>query len=96
MISIILPTYNEKENIEKLILEILRTVGNSIEIVVVDDYSPDRTWEIVEKITHQHSNVKLILRKNIRGLASAVAEGIQNAKGDILVWMDCDFSNHPH
>ena len=61
-------------------------------MVVVDDYSPDGTWKIVESIAGQNPNVKLILRADRRGLATAVAKGVQSAEGEVLIWMDCDLS----
>jgi len=94
-ISVILPTYNERENIEELISEILKSVEPTPEIIVVDDHSPDGTWRIVEEIASRNSNVKLIVRTGRRGLATAVAEGVKNSTGETLVWMDCDFSQPP-
>lgn len=94
-ISVILPTYNERENIKDLIAAILENSPNPTEIIVVDDNSPDETWKVVEKIEKEKKNVKLIRRLNEKGLASALADGIALSTGDILVWMDCDFSHPP-
>jgi dolichol-phosphate mannosyltransferase len=65
------------------------------EIIVVDDDSPDGTWEIVSRIQAEHPNVRLLRRTKRRGLATAVAEGIANSRGDVIVWMDSDFSHPP-
>jgi len=93
-VSIILPTYNERDNIESLILSILRQDLNVLEVIVVDDDSPDGTSTLVKRISLSIPGVRLISRKNKRGLGSAVAEGVSAASGEIIAWMDCDFS-HP-
>lgn len=90
--SIILPTYNERENITSLIREIIEKVNPS-EIIIVDDDSPDRTWEVVENLADPR--VRLIRRVKERGLTSAIKEGISASTGDVVVWMDCDFSMPP-
>ncbi len=90
--SVVLPTYNEKDNIEAIIKVIL-SCAKDAEIIVVDDNSPDGTWKIVESM--KRKNVKVIRRVNERGLASAVAKGIGEAKGDVIMWMDSDFSHPP-
>ena len=92
-ISIILPTYNEKENILKVIKLLKKNINNPLEIIVVDDNSPDRTWEIVEK--SKFKNVKIIRRIEHRNLSGSIARGICDAKGDIIVWMDADMSHPP-
>ena len=96
MLSIILPTYNEKENILELVERIFKVFAeNEIEgeVVVVDDDSPDGTANVAEGLRSKY-NVKVIVRKNERGLASAAIRGMEVAKGDILCVMDADLS-HP-
>lgn len=88
-VSVILPTYNEAENIAAVI-ELLRAALDSPEIIVVDDDSPDDTWRIA-----QASGVQVIRRTQARGLASAIKAGIDAATGDVVVWMDCDLSMPP-
>ncbi len=92
-VSIILPTYNERENIIELIRAIQKHLGDSIEIIVVDDDSPDGTWKDVEKITDE--NIKLLRRTDQRCLTTAISDGIAQSRGDIIGWMDCDFSMPP-
>ena len=95
-LSIILPTYNEKENILPLIESILQEVeGRQFEIIVVDDDSPDGTWKIVKQLQRHAPSVRLIRRIRERGLASALQTGISAAKGAVILWMDCDFSHPP-
>ena len=65
------------------------------EIIVVDDDSPDGTWKLVQELAEKDERIRLRRRVGQRGLTSALNEGIKAAKGDILVWMDCDFSHPP-
>lgn len=91
MISVVLPTYNEKENIVELISRIRKAIPDS-EIVVVDDSSPDGTSDAVQEM--RLKNLNLIVRKE-RGLPSAIARGIQESRGDVVGWMDCDLGMPP-
>ena len=95
-VSVILPTYNEKGNIVPLIQEIFKQSDRDTEVIVVDDDSPDRTWEEVQELARTQSNLHLIRRINERGLVSALKAGINASQGSIVVWMDCDFSMPPH
>ncbi|MEC7640676.1 MAG: polyprenol monophosphomannose synthase [Nitrospinota bacterium] len=95
MISVILPTYNESGNIAKLIKLLMQEVPKPMEVVVVDDDSPDRTWEIAEGLKKQYDNLKVLRRVGKTGLTSAIRDGIKLSEGDILVWMDADLSIPP-
>ena len=91
MISLILPTYKERESLPILIPKIEETLaGVSHEVIVVDDDSPDRTWEVARELARRHPNVQVIRRVGRRGLSSAVIEGFLAAKGDVFVVMDAD------
>lgn len=94
-LSVILPVYNERENIEELIEAIGREIKDSFEIIVVDDNSPDGTGEIVGKIAQNNENVKLLGRTKERNLVTAITDGIAKSKGEIILWMDADFSMPP-
>ena len=95
-LSIVLPTYNEKDNIIDLINKIKDVIKNhSHEIIVVDDNSPDDTFEVCKKYFIDDENIKMILRKSNHGLANSIREGIENAKGDYIVIMDTDFTHDP-
>lgn len=94
-VSAVLPTYNEKENIRNLILTISRQLSPPPEIIVVDDNSPDRTWEIVGGLQKEVPSLRLHRRMTERGLASALSDGIASATGNVITWMDCDFSHPP-
>lgn len=91
--SIILPTFNEKDNIVKIIAEINKYAQNP-EIIVVDDDSPDLTWKIAQDL--KLKNVKVIRRISNKGLAASIYEGIENATGEAVIWMDCDLSHPPN
>ncbi len=93
-VSIVLPTYNEKENVLDTVNQILDSVKSyELEIIVVDDDSPDLTWKIVEDM--KNPKVKAIRRIKEKGVASAIHRGIKEAKGDYIMWMDCDLSMPP-
>lgn len=97
-ISVILPTYNEKENIIPLIREIEESLSNhklNYEIIVVDDNSPDGTGKTVEEFAKKNKKVKCLIRYDIRGLATAIKEGIQRTSRELIVVMDTDFSHTP-
>jgi dolichol-phosphate mannosyltransferase len=96
-ILVIIPTYNERENIEKLIPAVLAQ-GKSIEVLVVDDNSPDGTGGIVKGIRAVEPRVHLIERQGKLGLGSAYIAGFRFALEngyDIVFEMDADFSHHP-
>ncbi|MCF6147090.1 MAG: polyprenol monophosphomannose synthase [Candidatus Kuenenia sp.] len=95
---VMIPTYNERENIGKLIQEILNLKISDLHIVVVDDNSPDGTAEEVKKHAKVHPGVELLLRTTDRGRGSAGVAGFQYAldhNADYVVEMDADFSHHP-
>lgn len=97
-LSIILPTYNEAGNIGKLIpalIKQLRSKLHELEIIVVDDNSPDGTAQVVKNLVDQKIPVKLFVRKNQRGLATAIHLGIKKSAGKIIILMDTDFNHQP-
>jgi dolichol-phosphate mannosyltransferase len=94
-VSVILPTFNERDNIGPLILEILKYTPRNTEVIVVDDNSPDGTWQVVADMQKNLANLYLLRRIDKKGLASALRDGIAYSKGDIIVWSDCDFSMPP-
>lgn len=94
---VITPTYNEAENIEKLITAVLSQDSN-IEMLVVDDNSPDGTADIVEKLQKENPRIHLIKRVSKMGLGTAYITGFQYAierKFDYIMEMDADFSHNP-
>lgn len=96
--SVILPTYNERDNIVPLIEAIEAAAGamtDDYELLVVDDNSPDGTAEQVRSALAGDPHVRIIVRTEERGLASAIRHGIENARGDVVVAMDTDFQHDP-
>jgi len=96
-ISIIIPTYNERDNIPILLKRIddaLRTAKIKYEVIIVDDNSPDGTAEVAEKLSLKYP-VKVIRRPGKLGLSSAVLEGMGRAKSNVIVVMDADLQHPP-
>ena len=95
---VMIPTYNEKENIKDLIDKILSLKIKKLHIVVVDDNSPDGTWKIVQKISKNKKNVNLLLRKTKRGRGYAGKDGFVYClkhDADVIIEMDADMSHDP-
>ena len=85
-LSIVLPTYNEKDNIIDLINKIKDVIQSyTYEIIVVDDNSPDKTFKKCKEYFINDKNIIMILRKTNYGLANSIREGIENAKGEYVV-----------
>ena len=96
---IIVATYNEKGNIEKLLNEIF-TVSPDVNVLVIDDNSPDKTYEIVEDLANTRYKDKLFLMKRAGklGLGTAYVAGFNwgiEHQYDVIMHMDADFSHHP-
>jgi dolichol-phosphate mannosyltransferase len=94
---VIIPTYNERENIEKIVSQVLAK-GASIDVLIVDDGSPDGTGQIADSLSKQNSRVFVIHRKNKSGLGTAYVAGFKYAiekKYDYVFEMDADFSHDP-
>lgn len=96
--SVVIPTYNEDENIGELVTNLNQGLDRSKikhEIIVVDDDSADETFTIVSKLSKMDNRIKLISRKGKRGIGSAIFEGFEKSQGNVLVTMDADFSHPP-
>jgi dolichol-phosphate mannosyltransferase len=96
MVSVILPTYNEADNIRVIVPRIYNVLLNSNlegEIIIVDDNSPDGTAEAARVISRDYP-LSIHVRKEEKGLATAILKGFELASGDICVVMDADLS-HP-
>jgi len=92
-VSIVLATFNERENILDTIRGIFEHLGGSTEVIVVDDDSPDGTWRLAQGLNDPR--VKVIRRVGTRGLASAFNRGILESRGTIVGWMDADMCMPP-
>jgi dolichol-phosphate mannosyltransferase len=98
-VSVILPTLNEAGNVANLIqctADAIQKAGiDDIEIIVVDDDSPDRTWEIASRVVCPPAHVDVIRRMEDHGLTASLSAGIKTARHAVIVWLDCDFSHPP-
>lgn len=96
VLSLVVPTYNEGENITELVNRLessLSFIG--FELIIVDDNSLDGTDQIVHALNSKYGNIKFLKRSGKLGLSSAVLHGFRNANTDILVVMDADMQHPP-
>lgn len=97
-ISLVVPLYNEEENVRLLydkIHAVLAGLGQSYEMVFVDDGSKDRTFEILKSIHDENPNVRIIKFRGNFGQSAAMAAGFQAAQGQVVFAMDGDLQNDP-
>ncbi|MDP3997138.1 MAG: polyprenol monophosphomannose synthase [bacterium] len=96
---VVIPTYNEKMNIEQMIKSLFALNVPNISVLIIDDNSPDRTADIVRRLQTNFPKLQLVVRPKKSGLGRAYIHGFQYAvaKGaDSVVQMDADFSHNPH
>ncbi|XP_066152092.1 dolichol-phosphate mannosyltransferase subunit 1 [Euwallacea fornicatus] len=98
--SILLPTYNEIENLPIIIwmlVENMNSSGYPYEIIIIDDGSPDGTLEAAKQLQTIYGSDKIILRPREKklGLGTAYIHGIKHATGNFIIIMDADLSHHP-
>lgn len=94
---VVLPTYNERMNLEKLVKEIISFLPE-VEILVIDDASPDGTGEVADELSTKMRQVSVVHRSKKMGLGSAYLEGFQYALAkdfQAVIQMDADFSHSP-
>jgi len=97
-ISIVIPLYNERENLVLLDQEITKNIkplNKSYEIILVDDGSIDGSSELIRVLQKNNSNLRLIRFGHNHGQTAAFAAGFEKARGDIIVTMDADLQNSP-
>lgn len=98
-LSLVIPTFNEAKNIEELtrgLTELLEgPLGGDYELILVDDDSPDRTWERALALTPRYPRLRVMRRTRERGLATAVLRGFQAARGEVLAVIDADLQHPP-
>ncbi|KAI9577994.1 dolichol-phosphate mannosyltransferase subunit 1 [Glossina fuscipes] len=97
---ILLPTYNEKDNLPILIWLIMKYMNQSgyeFEVVIIDDNSPDGTLEVAKELQNIYGEKKIILkpRSGKLGLGTAYIYGLKYATGNFVILMDADLSHHP-
>ncbi|XP_072315742.1 dolichol-phosphate mannosyltransferase subunit 1 isoform X1 [Eucyclogobius newberryi] len=98
--SVLLPTYNERENLPLIVWLLVKYFGESgldYEVIVIDDGSPDGTLEVAQQLQHIYGPDKIILRPRAKklGLGTAYIHGLKHATGSFIFIMDADLSHHP-
>ncbi|RDB35673.1 MAG: glycosyltransferase family 2 protein [Spirobacillus cienkowskii] len=94
LLSLVIPTYNESINIPILLERIsIHLADIPKEVIIVDDNSPDKTWEVAHSLEHKYSWLRVIRRMTEKGLSSAVMAGFEIAEGDLLAVMDSDLQH---
>jgi glycosyltransferase involved in cell wall biosynthesis len=97
-ISVVVPVYNEEENLPILVpklLEVLKDLRKTYEIIFVDDGSSDRSGEVLKGMATRDPSIRILRFKANRGLSAALIAGMREARGDILVTLDSDLQNDP-
>lgn len=98
-LSLVIPTYNERRNLEELLARLSRVLEGCLpgvhEMIVVDDDSPDRTWELAAQLSARYPALRVIRRRGERGLSTAVIRGWQAARGQVLAVIDADLQHPP-
>eukprot|EP00244_Chara_vulgaris_P012235 TRINITY_DN6349_c0_g1_i1.p1 TRINITY_DN6349_c0_g1~~TRINITY_DN6349_c0_g1_i1.p1 ORF type:complete len:242 (+),score=36.02 TRINITY_DN6349_c0_g1_i1:306-1031(+) len=98
--SVLLPTYNERENIGIVVYLLVKTFDSihvDYEIIIIDDNSPDGTQEVAKKLQDHYGKDRIVLRPRPGklGLGTAYVHGMKHATGNIVIIMDADLSHHP-
>jgi dolichol-phosphate mannosyltransferase len=94
-LSIVIPTYNEVKNIIPIVDAIKNSLDDKLqyEIIIVDDNSSDKTWELAENLAFKHNNISCFRRMTAKGLSSAVIDGFIMSKGKFLTVIDADLQH---
>jgi len=95
-VSIIIPTYNERENLPLLVQRVDESLkGVKYELIIVDDNSPDGTGKLADELAKKFKNLQALHRKEKRGLATAVIYGLKHARAPMVCVMDADLQHPP-
>ena len=96
VVSVVTPTFNEAENLPVLVEAVHAALGTlPHEIVVADDDSPDRTWEVAERLAETDPSIRVLRRFRDPGLSAAVLDGMTVARGEYLAVIDADLQHDP-
>ncbi|MBD0363945.1 MAG: glycosyltransferase [Coleofasciculus sp. C3-bin4] len=99
LLSLVIPTYNEGKNVQKIVKLLSQQLDAALpeayELIVVDDNSRDRTWEIAQEIMPDYPQLRVMRRIEERGLSTAVIRGWQAARGEVLGVIDADLQHPP-
>ncbi|MBC7219521.1 MAG: glycosyltransferase family 2 protein [Hadesarchaea archaeon] len=95
-LSIIVPTYNEAENLERLVDGIFKTLRSSnFELIIVDDNSPDGTGKLADELASKNRNIIVVHRPGKLGLGTAILDGVAVSRGEIIGVIDADLQHPP-
>lgn len=97
-VSIVIPLYNEDESLTELTAWIEKVVHEhqlSYEIILIDDGSTDRSWQVIESLREKNSNIKAIHFQRNYGKSAALNEGFKAAQGEVVITMDADMQDSP-
>lgn len=99
LLSLVIPTYKERDNVEKIVTILTGILNEAIpgnyELIIVDDDSPDLTWEVAQSLIPDYPQLRVMRRQDERGLSSAVIRGWQAARGRVLGVIDGDLQHPP-
>jgi glycosyltransferase involved in cell wall biosynthesis len=98
MLSVVIPAYNEEENVSILyekLKKVLDSLGEDYEIIFVDDGSTDGTYQRLKQLAEKDSRLKVIRFKRNYGQTAAMSAGFEHAKGDVIITLDADLQNDP-
>jgi dolichol-phosphate mannosyltransferase len=96
-VSVVVPTFNEVENVEELVDSLARCLVDfePFEIIVVDDQSTDGTWALLAAMAQSRTYLKPLLRCGTPSLGAAIGDGLKTCKGEAVVVLDADFTHPP-
>ena len=98
MISIVSPIYRAEKILPTLVTEIdlvMQKIGEDYEIILVDDRSPDNSWEVMKKLSNENNKLRIYRLSRNFGQHPTIIAGLSKAKGDWVVVMDCDMQDQP-
>lgn len=94
-VSVIIPAYNEAMGIKDTLVELEEFLDEDFEILVIEDGGEDNTYEIVDELTKEYSNIRCIRHRRNKGYGSAIVTGCRHATGNIIAWYDADGQHRP-
>ena len=98
MISIISPVYNSKDTLNLLVKKInfyTRKITKSFELILIDDFSEDKSWDEIKKLKKKYKFIKGFKLDKNYGQHRAISIGIQKSKKNLIIVMDCDLQDNP-
>ncbi|NQT18541.1 MAG: glycosyltransferase family 2 protein [Planctomycetes bacterium] len=96
--SVVVPVYNEEENLPILIpavVETMEAIGRSYEVLLIDDGSTDRSYAVMLELKQSHPSLRCLKFRANAGQTAAMAAGFEQARGDVVITLDADLQNDP-